>query len=106
MPLNYSILQQSTEDLRETENSPSLSMWPYLVDSAQTQLINRISIYGEKGDTAERARVLYMNATALDVWNKMKKATVTVGEVHRPPKSAVLLFGMPFRTITAYGLGA
>ena len=96
MPLNYSIVQQSTEELRETENSPAVSMWPYLVDSAQTKLINTISIYSEKGDTAERARVLYLNAPALDVWKKMDKATDTVGEVHRPPKSAHLLFGMPF----------
>lgn len=96
MPLNYSVLQQTTEQLRETENSPSVSMWPYLVDSAQTQLINQISIYAEKGDTADRARVLYMNAMALEVWEKMDRATTAVGEVHRPPKSALLLFGMPF----------
>lgn len=96
MPLNYSILQQSTKELRDTENSPSVSMWPYLVDSAQTQLINTISIYAERGETAERARLLYMNAPALEVWKKMGKAPVSVAEVHRPPKSALLLFGMPF----------
>lgn len=96
MPLNYSILQQSAKELRETENSPSVSMWPYLVDSAQTQLINTISIYSERGDTAERARLLYMNAAALDVWKRMNRATLPVGEVHRPPRSALLLFGMPF----------
>jgi hypothetical protein len=96
VPLNYSILQQSAEELRETENSPSVSMWPYLVDSDQTELLRTISIYVEKGDTTERARVLYMNAPALEVWKKMNKATGTVGEVHRPPKSALLLFGVPF----------
>lgn len=96
VPLNYSILQQTTEQLKETENSPSVSMWPYLVDSAQTQLINQISIYAESGQTVERARVLYMNAPALEVWKKMDRATAAVGEVHRPPKSALLLFGMPF----------
>lgn len=96
MPLNYSMLTQSTDQLREIENSPSVSMWPYLVNSAQTHLINTISIYTEKGDTAERARVLYMNATALTVWNSMEKATEAIGEVHRPPKSAQLIFGVPF----------
>jgi hypothetical protein len=96
MPLNYSILEQSTEQLKETENSPSVSMWPYLVNAEQTQRINQISIYAEKGETAERARVLYMNASALALWKEMDRATSAVGEVHRPPKSAILLFGMPF----------
>jgi hypothetical protein len=96
MSLNYSVLAQSTEQLREIQNSPSVSMWPYLVNSAQTQLINTISIYTETGDTPEKARVLYMNATALKIWNLMERATEAVGEVHRPPKSAQLIFGMPF----------
>jgi hypothetical protein len=96
MSLNYSILKQTTDQLRETENSPSVSMWPYLVDSAQTALINKISIYAEAGKTAEQARLLYMNATALEVWASMKRTTATIGEVHRPPKSARLSFGMPF----------
>ena len=96
MSLNYSIVTQTAEQLRETQNSPSVSMWPYLVDSAQTQLINTISIYMEPGGTSERARVLYMNATALKVWNSMERATEAVGEVHRPPRTAQLIFGMPF----------
>lgn len=94
--MNYSILEQSTEQIDETQNSPSVSMWPYLVDSAQTQLINKISIYMETGETRERARLLYMNAVALEVWKTMEKAAETIGEVHRPPKTARLIFGMPF----------
>jgi hypothetical protein len=96
MSLNYSILRQSTDQLREIDNSPSVSMWPYLVDSAQTKLINKISIYMEAGETLEQARLLYMNATALEVWNAMDRATGPIGEVHRPPKAAQLIFGMPF----------
>jgi hypothetical protein len=96
MSLNYSILEQTTDQLREIENSPSVSMWPYLVDSAQTALVNKISIYTEAGKTSEQARRLYMNATALEVWTSMKRATARTGEVHRPPKSAQLCFGMPF----------
>lgn len=96
MSLNYSILRQTAEQLREVENSPSISMWPYLVDSAQTRLINKISVYTEAGETPEQARLLYMNATALEVWTAMDRATGTIGEVHRPPKSAQLIFGMPF----------
>jgi hypothetical protein len=96
MSLNYSVILQTADELRETQNSPSVSMWPYLVHSAQTRLINTISVYMETGDKSERARVLYMNATALKVWNSMDRATEAVGEVHRPPKSAQLIFGMPF----------
>ena len=96
MSLNYSILEQTTDQLREIENSPSVSMWPYLVDSAQTELINKISVYTEAGKTAEQARLLYMNAIALEVWDSMKRATARIGEVHRPPRSAQLSFGMPF----------
>ena len=96
MSLNYSVLIQTTQELHHTQNSPSVSMWPYLVNSAQTQLINSISIYMDKGDRTDRARVLYLNATALKIWNSMSRATEAVGEVHRPPKSAQLIFGMPF----------
>lgn len=96
MSLNYSVLVQTTKELQDTQNSPSVSMWPYLVNSAQTQLLNSISIYMEGGDSADQARVLYMNATAFKVWNSMNRATKPVGEVHRPPKSAELIFGMPF----------
>ena len=96
MSLNYRVILQTADELREPQNSPSVSMWPYLVDSAQTQLINTISVNMEAGDRSERARVLYMNATALKVWNSMDRATEAVGEVHRPPKAAQLIFGMPF----------
>jgi hypothetical protein len=94
--LNYMVLEQTAEQIRETENSPSVSMWPHLVNTAQTRLINQISIYMEPGETPERARVLYMNATALEVWTAMKRSTVGVREVHRPPRAALLIFGMPF----------
>lgn len=96
MSLNYSVVKQSTEQVGDTRNSPSVIMWPYLVGSAQTRLIHEISIYMETGETRERARLLYMNATALEVWKTMKKAAKIVGEVHRPPKTARLIVGMPF----------
>lgn len=50
MSLNYSILEQTVEQLRETLNSPSVAMWPYPVDSAQTSLIKTISVYMETGE--------------------------------------------------------
>ena len=96
MPLNYSILEQTAEEIGETENSPSVSMWPHLLQCDQTGLVPQISIYTQSGGARERARILYMNAVALGVWIAMGKAAVVVGEVHRPPRSALLVFGMPF----------
>jgi hypothetical protein len=67
-----------------------------VVGSAQTKLIDKISIYMETGQTRERARLLYMNATALEIWKMMKKAAKIVGEVDRPPGTSRLIVGMPF----------
>jgi hypothetical protein len=50
----------------------------------------------ESGNTPDRARFLYMNAVALDLWKAMGKPTDAIGKVHRPPKSSQLSFGMPF----------
>lgn len=95
-PLNYSVVSQTVDQLRDTENSPSISMWRYLVESEQMPMVNIISIYSERGDTAEQARIFYMNAVALDLWNTMGQKTQTIGKVYRPPKSAQLIFGSPF----------
>lgn len=95
-PMRYSILVQSSDDLRDQENSPGVSMWPYLLASAQTQRLNEISIYSEKGTTPEKMRFLYLNDFALHVWAEMKKDTKVLGRLHRPPRGAVLAFGMPF----------
>ena len=94
--LNYSIIWQTVDQLRGTENSPSISMWPYLVDSGQTPMANTISVYMERGDTPDRARILYMNDVALDLWNAMGREAQVIGKVHRPPKSTLLIFGVPF----------
>jgi hypothetical protein len=96
MPANYSILKQTVDHIRDIENSPSISMWPYLVSSAQTKLLNKISVYMEVSELRQQVRVLYLNDTALEIWRAMKRATEVVGEVHRPPKGAQLIFGMPF----------
>ena len=93
---NYTILTQNVDELRDRQNSPSISMWPYLLDSAQTRQLNQISIYAERGSSREQARLLYMNACALKIWRQMGMAATVVGESHRPPRSALLCFGMPF----------
>ncbi len=95
-PTHYSILSQSRHDLDDPENSPSISMWPYLLASAQTQRLNEISVYVEHGLTADTMRYLYMNDFALGIWGEMKKNTEVLSRLHRPPRGAVLSFGMPF----------
>jgi len=96
MVLNYTVLEQTAEEVRETDNYPSVSMWPYLVDTAQTQLLTNISIYMERGETSERTRLLYMNETALTISHAMNNSTMAIQSVHRPPRTAELIFGMPF----------
>lgn len=96
MSENYTILAQSADELRTVDNSPSVSMWPYLLNSAQTQRLNEISIYALAGTSAEASRLLYMNSTALLMWREMGKTIAVVGEAHRPPRTATLSFGMPF----------
>lgn len=92
----YAIVAQTATDLFSPENSPSVSMWPYLLASAQTEKLRIISIYGERGSSREQVRVLYMNASAIDLWRQMGHKPTIIGFRHRPPQSAQLTFGMPF----------
>jgi len=94
--LNYRAVVQTVDQLRDIENSPSISMWRYLVDSDKMPMVNSISIYMDRGDTPQRARIYYMNAVAYDLWISMGKQAEVIGQMHRPPKSAQLIFGSPF----------
>jgi len=96
LPANYTIVAQSRDELMEPENSPSVSMWPYLVGSAQARWLNEISIYSARGKSREQSRLLYMNAGALRTWREMGMAATVIGESHRPARDAMLCFGMPF----------
>lgn len=96
MPLNYSVLTQTAAEVMQGDNSPATSMWPYLLNTSQTRLLNQISVYSTRGKTREQLRFLYMNAAALRVWKDMGRQVTVVGEVHRPPMTALLSFGMPF----------
>lgn len=93
---NYRVIVQSAADLGDIRNSPSVSMGPYLIASEQTQLLTTLSIYGLRGDSREKARLLYMNATALRIWRDMGKQPTEVGSLHRPPHAALLCLGVPF----------
>jgi len=94
--LNYSIVALSANEVREIQNAPSVSMGPYLVESHQTDLLGSISIYGQRGTNLEQIRLLYMNATALRIWIEMGRRPTLIGTQYRPPRAALLSFGVPF----------
>ena len=37
-----------------------------------------------------------MNAGAVEIWKAMGKPSYTIDDLHRPPKSSSLIFGVPF----------
>lgn len=94
--LNYQIVAQSVEEIQDIQNAPAISMGPYLIDSGQVQLLTTISIYAQRGEVREQVRLLYMNAVALRIWKAMGKQANLIGAQHRPPKTALLVFGVPF----------
>ena len=94
--VNYTIISQSNAEVMVPHNSPSISMWPYLVQSSQTERLRRISVYAERGKSREQVRILYMNREALALWREMGMDALVIGESHRPSHCAVLSFGMPF----------
>jgi hypothetical protein len=94
--LNYRIIAQSAEDVQNIQNAPAISMAPYLIECGQTQLLNTISVYSLRGESREQVRLLYMNGTAFDVWEKMGKLPTIIGRRFRPPHAALLVFGVPF----------
>jgi hypothetical protein len=95
-PLNCEIVAQSEEEVQNLENAPAISMGPYLIDSEQTQLLTTISIYAQRGEGREQVRLLYMNAAALLIWRAMGRRPNLIGAQHRPPMTALLVFGVPF----------
>ena len=94
--LNYQIVAQSVEDVRNVDNAPAVSVAPYLIESGQTRLLTTISIYSLRGENRDQVRLLYMNAEALRIWKEMGKAPRVIGSKSRPPHAALLAFGVPF----------
>ena len=94
--LNYQIIAQSADDVQDIENAPAVSMVPYLLESGQIRLLTSISVYSLRGESREQMRLLYMNAAAIQVWKEMGKAPKIIGSRVRPPRSALLMFGVPF----------
>ena len=92
---NYSVVQQTADEIRDPENAPAVSVPPFLLSRNRMQLLNTLSIYGERGASRHIARVLYMNNIALAIWREMGKNFDVRGTCFRPPRSATLLIGVP-----------
>ncbi|MGC2637663.1 MAG: hypothetical protein WA294_10830 [Acidobacteriaceae bacterium] len=94
--MNYEVVAQNADEVRNVENAPPVSMGPYLVESGQMQLLTTISIYTERGTNPDQLRLLYMNASALHFWKTMGRNPRLAGARHRPPSTALLMYGVPF----------
>jgi hypothetical protein len=94
--LHYAVIAQAVEDLQDLQNSPAVSMGPYLISSGQTRILTTLSVYGMRGESRAEVRLLYMNSVALRIWNEMGMNPGLLGWLHRPPHSALLSFGVPF----------
>lgn len=92
----YGTIAQTASDVQDVQNSPAISMGPYLIISGQTELLRSISIYSERGNSREQVRFLYMNAVALGVWRAMGKRAHIINAEKRPPRTAHLTYGVPF----------
>ena len=91
----YGTIAQTASDVQDVDNSPAISMGPYLIISGQTELLRSISIYSERGKSREQVRLLYMNAAAIGVWRAMGKRTHIIDAQKRPPRTAQLAYGVP-----------
>ena len=100
MSLNYSIMAQSAEDFRIFQKSPLIYLRPCLQIEGAPDLLDHISIYTARPKNGGAVKFLYLNMVALGIWTAMLKGGTVIGQVHRPPQSARLVLGMPFRGIS------
>lgn len=96
LPLNYTIVAQDADEVRDIQNAPAVSMARYLNEHDLMTLVPTVSIYAERGLDRTQVRLLYMNAVALRIWKEMGMKPTEIGMRHRPTRTAVLAFGMPF----------
>ena len=91
----YGTIAQTASDVQDVDNSPAISMGPYLIISGQTELLRSISIYSERGKSREQIRLLYMNAAAIGVWRAMGKRTHIIDAQKRPRELPNSRMGFP-----------
>ena len=93
---DYVVVSQDAIEVQDIQNAPAVSMGAFLTAVGKLNIVPTISIYTRHGYDRKHARLLYMNAAALRVWKTMGKHPRLIGTQHRPPHSAVLVFGKPF----------
>ncbi|MFZ0633361.1 MAG: hypothetical protein WA399_12055 [Acidobacteriaceae bacterium] len=94
--LHYEVVAQNAEEVQDVRNAPPFSIGPYLIESGQTGMLTTISIYSERGANRDQVRLLYMNEAAVRIWKAMGRNPTMVGAQHRPPRTALLMYGVPF----------
>ena len=92
----YYLITQSAQEVLRPENSPARNISDYLEQTAQNELCNIISIYSQRGESAEQLRLYYMNDEALSVWRKMGHSPQVRETMKRPARKAELCYGVPF----------
>jgi hypothetical protein len=85
-PLNYEIVAQSADEVRNVRNAPALSMGTYLEESGQARILATISIYSQLGKSQEQVRLLSMNSVALLIWQAMRRHPRLIGAHTALPK--------------------
>ena len=73
---NYWVIAQSELEVRDVQNAPAISMSTFISETEQTQLLTRISIYSQRGESSEEIRLLYMNEVAYSTWKTIPFGTV------------------------------
>lgn len=97
MLLNYTIMAQTAEEFSTFVGSPMRHLWHSVNGGLAATLLNHVSIYAAQSRASDHTHLLYLNLAALGVWTAMLRAGTIVGQVHRPPQTAKLVLGMPFR---------
>lgn len=93
---NYTIVAQDMSEVQDKMRDPSISMGPFLMKCDLMECLPAISIYSRRGYDRAHTRLLYMSATALEIWKAMGMYPRQIGKQYRPPHTAVLSYGMPF----------
>ncbi len=92
----YHLITQSAREVLQPENAPARTIPDYLVQTDQGHILNSLSIYALRGDSAQHLRLLYMNDAALALWQKMGHAVEVRETMKRPARKAELCFGVPY----------
>ncbi len=91
------MIAQSAAEVGEIQNSPSVSMGPYLIASEQTRLLTTLSIYSLRGDTPRNSKdALHERNGAAHMEGHGQAAYPSSGRSIAHRMTALLSFGVPF----------